>query len=169
MPNHIFSKTTKLFLIFQLFLVSGCHGVESEVELHPLPVSPQNQTVVDVFGSYTCGICNHELPELHERMVKFNQDRLNKVQVRLFVVSGNGGSAATQTVAENYAKDLGLTTFQPFADNRCRGQYQEYYPNQGCYVPAHVILTGETKRVVYPQGSVNLDKFINDLKQAVGE
>ena len=158
----------KAFFLSLFILVSGCHGAESEVEFNPLPVLPAVKVTVDVFGSYTCGICNEELPGLHERMVRFNQGRLNKVTVRLFVVNGKGNANVTQNIADQYAKDLGLTTFTAYPDNKCRGQYQAYYPNQGCYVPAHVLIEGSDLKI-YPQGRVNLDKFMADVKAAVGE
>lgn len=157
-----------LGIMFSVFVV-GCTGATTEVDLKPLPVIPDHAAVVDIFSSYSCGICSHELPELHRRIQEFNEKSPKKVLVRLFLTGGKNGKNADDQQAAQYVSDFGLTGFEPHGDNRCRGQYQEYYPNEGCYVPAHVITSKFGEKLIYPQGAVNIDQFIRDLKESVGK
>lgn len=142
-----------------IFLIAGCSGNSaSAVETPPLPTELDTKVVVDVFASKTCSICNHELPYLAKRIEAFNAPT-RRAKVRLFMTDAN----ATVDSAKRYMNSLGINSFEPMADPRCRVKYREYYSGTSCYVPGHAILSSK-EQIVYPVGSVNLNGFMRDLE-----
>lgn len=158
----------RVILVLAVFLTLGCTGKTTELELKPLPVIPEHAATLDVFASYTCAICTKELPALQARILEFNETHEKKVFVRLWLTGGKNGRPADPIQSKEYCRDLGLS-FEPHVDNRCRGKYQEYYPNQGCYVPGHAIVAKSGEKVIYPQGGVNLDELIRDLVEVTNQ
>lgn len=158
----------RALIILSLLLTTGCTGQTAEVDLKPLPVIPEHAATLDVFASYSCAICTHELPALQKRITEFNETHAKKVLVRLWLTGGKNGKPADIIQAKNYCDALGLS-FEPHVDNRCRGKYQEYYPNEGCYVPGHAIVSRGGEKIIYPQGAVNLDELIRDLVEVTNQ
>lgn len=126
--------------------------------------------VLQVFAGYSCASCNEELPLLNQKLSQQLKGKSNLLDSRVYVVAGPNWSKATQEVAERYGRELGLTEFSMYTDNRCQGEYRKYYPGSSCLVPATVLLRPNGEVVdIYEPGVLNMDEFLARIQELINE
>lgn len=126
--------------------------------------------ILQVFAGYSCASCNEELPLLNQKLTQQLKGKSNLLDSRVYVVAGPNWSKATQEVADRYGRELGLTEFSMYTDNRCQGEYRKYYPGSSCLVPATVLLRPNGEVVdIYEPGVLNMDEFLARIQELISE
>lgn len=158
----------KTMFMALLFLVGcGATGVNPNIDPVIDPASVAIKARLAIFASYSCGICNHELPIIHRELREaFSLEEKLKYRVDVYVVGGKGGQKVTDEVAAQYVKDLGLTDFNSVPDHACRTHYKKYW--FGCSVPATVLLAPDGSVIHnFGKGAIAPEELISAVKDAI--
>lgn len=132
--------------------------------------SGDTKLILEVFAGYSCASCNEELPLLNQKLTQQLKGKSKLLDSRVYVVAGPNWSKATQEVADRYGRELGLTEFSMYTDNRCQGEYRKYYPGSSCLVPATVLLRPNGEVVdIYEPGVLNMDEFLARIQELLHE
>jgi len=158
-------------LLFLLSLVHTSCGTKASSSLGGTGTqSGDAKLILEVFAGYSCASCNEELPLLNQKLSQQLKGKSNLLDSRVYVVAGPNWSKATQEVADRYGRELGLTEFSMYTDNRCQGEYRKYYPGSGCLVPATVLLRPNGEVVdIYEPGVLNMDEFLARIQELINE
>ncbi|NBX68790.1 MAG: hypothetical protein EBR01_07505 [Proteobacteria bacterium] len=146
----------------------GLKPAGSNESLIPSEPGAGSKTIsVYVFSAPWCAECNRELPILKEKYLsELTSEQQKRVLVSIYVVTGKtAGQVATQEVADEYGKSLGLP-FTMLADKYYK-TYRQYF-EEGNAIPAAALLdNSKTIIQLYEPGSTDLDDLFAKIKQSL--
>ena len=162
---------SKLLLLSGLLIIltqCGLKPAGSNESLIPSEPGASNQSLsVYVFSAPWCAECNRELPVLKEKYLsELTPEEQKRVLVSIYVVTGKtAGQIATQEVADEYGRSLGLP-FTMVADKYYK-TYRQYF-EEGNAIPAAALLdNSKTIIQLYEPGSTDLDDLFEKIKQSL--